>query len=132
MLGAGRWALGAGSRELGAGSWVRDLPGTGREPASTGVTDNIIRFPGPAKEPTPKPTPAAAEERGPDGLTEEQRKAAQVILSGMTFVCIGIKPSERGADFFTAVHGVHADLRNALDHLPGVIERAYARKGITT
>jgi hypothetical protein len=90
--------------------------------------DKIIRFPGPAKrpkEPTPPATPP-----GPEGLSEDQRKALGIVAEGMTFVCIGIRPTDRGADFFTAVHGDAGELRNALDHLPGVIERAFARKGV--
>jgi hypothetical protein len=67
---------------------------------------------------------------GLEGLSEDQRKALQVVLSGMTFVLIGIKPTDRGADFFTAIQGDATDLRNACDHLPGVIERAFDRKGI--
>lgn len=95
------------------------------------MSDKIIRFPGAAgAAKTPPPAPVA-EEKGPDGLTEDQRKAVQVVLSGMTFVLVGIKPTERGADFFTAVHGDHTDLRNAQDHLAGVIARAYSRKGIS-
>lgn len=96
------------------------------------MSDKIIRFPGAAgakTPPTPAPAPAAAD-AGPDGLSEDQRKAVQIVLSGMPFVLVGIKPTDRGADFFTAVHGDHTDLRNAQDHLPGVIERAYGRKGI--
>jgi hypothetical protein len=65
-----------------------------------------------------------------DGLNEDQRKALQIVLSGMPFVMVGIKPTQSGADFFTALHGEATDLRNAADHLPGVIERAYDRKGI--
>ena len=64
-------------------------------------------------------------------LTPQQQKALHLVLSGTTFVMIGIKPAPTGADFFTAVHGDHGDLRNALDHLYGVIERAYVREGIT-
>ena len=48
----------------------------------------------------------------------------------MSFVMIGIKATDRGADFFTAVHGEAADLRNAQPHLDGVIARAYSRKGL--
>ena len=67
---------------------------------------------------------------GPDGLSEDQRKAVQVVLSGMPFVLIGIKATDRGADFFTAIHGEASDLRNAQAHLSGVIDRAFDRKGI--
>ena len=102
--------------------------------------DKILRFPGAntrpveksgrpnLKTPEPRPTPTVA--AGPDGLTEDQRKAMQIVLSGMSFVVIGIKPSGGGADFFTAVQGDPAELRNAQDHLGGVIERAFSRKGL--
>lgn len=103
--------------------------------------DKILRFPGantrPAEksggpnrktsEPSLGSTTAVA---GPDGLTEDQRKAMQIVLSGMSFIVIGIKPSGGGADFFTAVQGDPAELRNAQDHLSGVIERAFSRKGL--
>lgn len=107
--------------------------------------DKILQFPGGAqfpggpkadakskgksrsKAPEEPPPPAAV---GLDGLSEDQRKAVQIVLSGMPFVLIGIKATERGADFFTAMHGEEADLRNAQPHLGGVIDRAYARKGI--
>lgn len=91
------------------------------------MSDKIIRFPGAAKAPAP-PAPEAAP--GPDGLTDDQRKAVQIAVGGMAFVIVGIKPTDRGADFFTAVHGDPTDLRNAQDHLGGVIARAFARKGI--
>ncbi len=93
------------------------------------MSDKIIRFPGAAK-PAETPAPAATAEVGPDGLTEDQRKAVQIVLSGMSFVLVGIKPTDRGADFFTAVHGDATDLRNAQSHLDGVIARAYSRKGL--
>ena len=101
----------------------------------------VIRFPGAfgkaAKKTAPtadKPIPPAMAGEpaalGADGLTDEQRKGIQIILGGMTFVLIGIKPTERGADFFTAVHGDATELRNAQCHLEGVIARAFSRKGI--
>ncbi len=94
--------------------------------------DKILRFPGAAARPDAKAKVAKAVEApaGPDGLTDDQRKAMQIVLSGMSFVVIGIKPSGGGADFFTAVQGDPTELRNAQDHLGGVIERALARKGI--
>ncbi len=94
------------------------------------MTDKIIRFPGAGPKAAPAPTPAAAPATGPDGLNEEQRKAIGIIISGMPFVLVGIKGTDRGADFFTAVAGEPADLRNALPHLAGVIERAFERKGL--
>jgi hypothetical protein len=93
------------------------------------MSEKIIRFPGAAgaaKPASPVPAPAP----GPDGLTDEQRKAVQIVLGGMAFVLIGIRPTDQGADFFTAVHGDATDLRNAQDHLGGVIARAFTRKGI--
>lgn len=95
--------------------------------------EKILKFPGAAKRPEPapaKPAKAEAPAVGPDGLTEDQRKAVQIVLSGMSFVLIGIKPTGGGADFFTAVSGDPTELRNAQDHLGGVIDRAFARKGI--
>ncbi len=102
------------------------------------ANDKIIRFPGSiGKSPaagqpplTVGPADATSSEVGPDGLTEDQRKAVQVVLSGMSFVLIGIKPTDRGADFFTSVHGDPAELRNAQGHLDGVIARAFSRKNI--
>jgi hypothetical protein len=73
----------------------------------------------------PKAAPAAL-----GAFTAEQIKAIQLAQSGMGFVMIAIKPTEGGADFFTAVHGDASELRNAQDHLSGVIDRAFARKGI--
>jgi hypothetical protein len=102
--------------------------------------DRIIQFPGSAgkkpsepaktakgrgKEAHTEPTPADLA-----NLSEDQRKAISLVMSGMPFVMIGIKPTTSGADFFTAVHGEAGDLRNASSHLPGVIERAFGRKGI--
>jgi hypothetical protein len=111
--------------------------------------DKIINFPGahqakpgaaaakPAAKPKarrpeqdPPADAAAAAAQALEGLSEDQRKAVQIALSGMSFVLIGLKPTPSGADFFTAVHGDATDLRNAHDHLAGVIERAFARKGI--
>jgi hypothetical protein len=63
-------------------------------------------------------------------LTEDQQKAIAAILSGLPFVFIGIRPTDRGADFITALDGPAEDLRNAYDHLNDVIARLYSRKGI--
>ena len=70
----------------------------------------------------------------PGGLlgaaSEDQEKALQVIMSGMSFVCIGIRPTESGADFFTAVDGDAQELTDAAPHLDGVVDRALRRKGL--
>jgi hypothetical protein len=100
--------------------------------------EKILQFPGAGKRPEGAKPPAKTEKNdkndqpvvGPDGLNDDQRKAMQIVLSGMPFVLVGIKPTASGADFFTAVSGEAADLRNAQDHLGGVIDRAFARKGI--
>ena len=96
--------------------------------------DKIIKFPGAAKRPDVAPTKPAPKGEAPavgaDGLNEDQRKAMQIVLSGMPFVLVGIKATGGGADFFTAISGEPSDLRNAQDHLGGVIERAFSRKGI--
>jgi hypothetical protein len=106
------------------------------------MDDKIINFPGalgakPAAQAklgkakrAGKDEPAEAAAAAIDGLSEDQRKAMQIVLSGMGFVLVGLKPTTSGADFFTAVHGEAADLRNASDHFAGVIERALTRKGI--
>lgn len=67
----------------------------------------------------------------PVPLTRDQNKAMSLILSGMPFVLVAIRETDGGADFFTALHGEPAVLRNAQDELPAVIARLYAKKGIT-
>lgn len=91
--------------------------------------DRILRFPGQA----PAPDPARRAPVAPAALahlSEDQRKALSIVMSGMPFILVGISATDSGADFFTALHGAEADLRNAQPHLSGVIERAYARKGL--
>jgi hypothetical protein len=100
-------------------------------------SDKVIRFPGSQPKPgstaqapqSQKPT-AASDLPGEDGLTDDQRKAIQLVLSGLSFVLVAMKPTDRGSDFFTAVHGDAGELRNAQPHLDGVIARAYGRKGL--
>ena len=64
-------------------------------------------------------------------LSPDQEKAIGLVMSGVSFVFIGIKPAPTGADFYTALHGDATDLRNAQDHLPDVIARLYTKKGIS-
>lgn len=68
---------------------------------------------------------------GPGTLSPDQEKAIRLIMSGMSFIFIGLKPVETGADFYAALHGDATDLRNAKDHLLEVIARLYTRKGIS-
>lgn len=93
---------------------------------------NILKFPGPKKAPTgDSNSPVTEKHQMPlDKLTPDQEKAIGLIISGVSFVFVGMKPTERGADFFTALHGDATDLRNAEDHLPAIISKLYVRKGI--
>lgn len=96
------------------------------------MSDNIIKFPS-SDGNEDQDQDAAGQQAslsGIPGLSADQEKAIQVIMSGMSFACVGIKPTDQGADFFTAVEGDASDLRNALPHLEGVIERACDRKGL--
>ncbi len=104
--------------------------------------EKIIRFPGgangkpkpkgTAKDAAPPAAPATAAGGVPDlhALTPDQKKAMEIVLSGMAFVMVGIRPTPSGADFWTALQGEPADLRNAQSSLDSVISRAYVRKGI--
>lgn len=94
--------------------------------------DQVLAFPGAQSasqrdEHVSGPGPG---EVGIPDLTADQEKAIQIILSGMSFVCVGMKPAGDGADFFTAVHGKRGELHDAAPHLEGVIERAYKRHNI--
>jgi len=67
---------------------------------------------------------------GIPGLSADQEKAVQLALSGLGFVMVAIKPTDGGADFFTAVHGDADQIAAAHPHLDGVIERALRRHGV--
>ena len=109
--------------------------------------DKIIRFPGAAAKgagaqaskpgaslpPLPPEMGKAAMEQAAKlaaSMSEDQQKALGLIMSGASFVLVALKPTEDGCDFFTALHGDAADLRNAQPHLAGVIDRLYARRGL--
>lgn len=94
------------------------------------VPDKIIPFPGMSPRNLGDKTPPQGVPILPANMTAQQQKAIVCITSGMPFVFVGIKPSDTGADFFTALHGNDTDLRNAQDHLPEVIQRLYVREGI--
>jgi hypothetical protein len=116
--------LGATLEGIMADNKILSFPGSHRPAgaAKERKPDEVAAAqPGPAKPGAPA---------APGVFTAEQIKAIQLAQSGMSFVMIAIKPSEGGADFFTAVHGEGSELRNAQDHLGGVIERAFARKGL--
>ena len=90
------------------------------------------------KEPAPEePESMFIQMQNPDGslgpkipMSKAQLKAMQLIMQGMTFVFVGLKPTQTGADFFTAVHGEHTDLRNASDEIPNIVARALHKEGI--
>lgn len=85
----------------------------------------IIKFPGAKADST-----ATVASEPAKILSKDQDKAISLILSGQTFILISMKPTDTGSDFFTAMHGDNTELRNAEEHLPGVIRRLYERKGI--
>lgn len=100
--------------------------------------DRVIRFPGAAGTGGGEAASAPDEVSGPGsgelgvpGLTADQEKALRIVLGGGSFVCIGIEPTANGADFFTALGGRRRALQDAGPHLPGVIERAYRRHGLS-
>jgi hypothetical protein len=95
--------------------------------------------PGNPKQPSPPtfqanppmqiPLPGGAMELSPD-----VEKAMHIIMDSqcgeMSFVIVGIRPTDQGADFYMAAHGDPGDLRNAYDHLPGRIAKLYSKKGL--
>jgi hypothetical protein len=114
------------------------------------MNEKILQFPGAPKktrERKPKTPPAQAVEMeqttpqrfsppgdgslGLPGLTQDQEKAVKMILSGMPFVILGIRPTDTGADFFTAIDGPKQDLRNASGHIPHIIAQALDKAGLT-
>ncbi len=74
--------------------------------------------------------PMAAATAAMAALDEDRQKAIQVIMSGMPYVCVGIQPTDKGADFFTATGGDEAEIAKASPHLASVIERLLRRRGI--
>lgn len=127
---------------------IIQFPGSGRHVKKPDAVEVKAAEPSPEPAPTDEQLVQAATDpadpngekvamvmQRPDGTTVEmtpaQQKAFQLLVSGMTFVMVGIRPGPTGADFFTAIHGDHTDLRNAQDHLPDIINRAYGREGIS-
>jgi len=110
---------------------MRLVPGSA--PATLcAMSDNVIQFPG-------APGDGDGEDRvsepgsgvlGMAGLSADQEKAVQLVLSGKSFVCVAIEPTGTGADFFTAIDGLAQELGDAKPHLGGVVERALDKRGI--
>lgn len=105
------------------------------------MNDKILKFPGSrGAQSAPEPTDVPADEKtgiflkdqhgNAVQISEDQQKALNCIASGMPFVFIGIAPTPSGADFYRALHGDDADLRNALDQIHTQVDKAYARRGL--
>jgi hypothetical protein len=97
------------------------------------MSDKIIQFPGGTDRPDPDPdrlSPVGEGALGLAGLTVDQEKAIQLVLSGMSFVCIGVSPTATGADFYTAVDGKREDLEPAKEHLGGILADALKKRGV--
>jgi len=69
-------------------------------------------------------------DEGPE-FAPEQQKALNILNSGVSFVMIGIKPTDTGADFFNAIYFKDkSDISNCIDFLPNIINKACSKKGI--
>ncbi len=103
--------------------------GSGRSGATAGKSKGAGGPGLPRQEPEP-PTGLPLDKIDPATLSPDQQKALGLVLCGEPFIRVTIRPTSTGADFFTALHGDAADLRNARPHLEEVIGRAFIRKGI--
>ncbi len=75
------------------------------------------------------------QEGKPYPLNADQEKAFGIVLGGMAYLVVGVRPTigdrgNPGADFFTVTGGNPEHLRDAKCSLGDVIDRAYARGGI--
>lgn len=69
----------------------------------------------------------------PQSITDDQKKAINLILSGMPFISIAMretfseddKETATGCDYLTSMGGDKNVLRNAKQHIEGVIMRLY-------
>lgn len=108
-------------------------------PDETGfpLPSEIIQGPGarPASENagTPPPTKFIP----PKDLSDEQKKAIELIMTGRPFVFTCFWPTRQpgatedtGMDFWTALHGSPDLLLAAKPQLERVIDRLYSRRGI--
>lgn len=99
--------------------------------------DRPERPPGEALEPLQFPGVGADAPEGsvapvaefPDGMSEELRKAIGIIESGLPFVIVGCRPTEKGCDFYTSVVGDAEVLGPAAAHLAPAVNRALVRAG---
>lgn len=74
----------------------------------------------------------------PQSITDDQKKAINLILSGMPFISITMretfseddKETVTGCDFLTSMGGDKNVLRNAKQHIEGVIMRLYDKYNI--
>ena len=63
-------------------------------------------------------------------LEQEQQQAMSTILGAKNFICIGIVPTETGADFHVSAGGDSADFHNALPHLELLVMNSLIKKGL--
>ena len=100
------------------------------------MSDKVIQFPGPDEHEDDDGSRADSVSSQGDGslgipgLSVDQEKAIRIAMEGMGFVMVGIKPTDDGADFFTAIHGTRGDLADAAPHIDGVIQRALGKQGL--
>jgi hypothetical protein len=71
---------------------------------------------------------------GPDGkpipMDADQLKALDLIIKGLPFVFIAMKPTPNGCDFYSACSGPAQDLTDHYVELPAMIKSLYQRKGL--
>lgn len=79
-----------------------------------------------------------------DAVPPEMLRAVALVLSGLPFVLVAMRPTEprgdgfapttqaraTGSDFLTVLHGDRDVLQAVRDALPGVVERLYTRNGL--
>ena len=105
------------------------------------MSDKILKFPGAVgAKSAPKPNDIPEDEKtgiflkdqhgNAVQISEDQQKALNCIASGMPFVFIGIAPTPSGADFYRAMHGDDADLRNAYEQIHTQVDKAYERRNL--
>ena len=105
---------------------IIQFPGQAAQSAAASDTDKLAASETSTAGPTATPDGSTVD--APGVMNEQREKSMQIALSGMSFITVGIQPTETGADFFTAVDGVPTDIRDALPVLEGVIERAFQRR----
>lgn len=96
-----------------------------------------IQFPGLPQDDAPRPTPGSVSHGIPPGpffgemeLSYDQLKAIDAILRADAFVCIGVKSTGSGGDFFVAIDGDADELAKAAPHLEQVLQKQLVKRGL--